>query len=91
MSDNAGVRVAVDVGFPLPARRVWVTGANVLGLEPLEFLLGTKLVRLLMVEGLGQYAPEKGLGSRRRGPTIMRLNPSTLLLTDSIGKEGVKG
>lgn len=74
MSNDARVSVAVDVGFPLPTRRVWVAGADVLGLEPLEFLLGTKFVRLLIVEVLGQYAPpEQGLGSRRCGPTIMRL------------------
>ena len=50
MSNDAGVGVAVDVGLPLPTCRVWVTGADVLGLEPFEFLLGTKLVRLLIVE-----------------------------------------
>jgi hypothetical protein len=39
----------VDVGLPLPARRVRVTGADVLGLEPLEFLLGAEFVGLVEV------------------------------------------
>lgn len=66
MSHDARVSIAVDVGLPLPTRRVWVTGADILGLEPFEFLLGTKFVRLLIVEVLGQYAPEKGQKDRRR-------------------------
>lgn len=61
MSDDARVGVAVDVGLPLPTGRVGVTRTDVLGLKPLEFLLGTKFVRLLIVEGEGQYAPERGL------------------------------
>lgn len=44
--NDAGLGVAVDVGLPLPARRVRVAGANVLGLEALELLLGAELVGL---------------------------------------------
>lgn len=47
MADDARVCVAVDVGLPLPARRVRVAGADELGLEPLEFLLGAEFVGLL--------------------------------------------
>lgn len=43
---EARVRVAEDVGLPLPTGRVWVAGADVFGLEPLELLLGTKFVGL---------------------------------------------
>lgn len=64
MADDARVCVAVDVGLPLPTSRVWMAGADVFGLEPFEFLLGTKFVRLLIVEVLGQYAPERGLWGR---------------------------
>jgi hypothetical protein len=38
----------VDVGLPLPARRVRVSRADVLGLEPLEFLLVAEFVGLLV-------------------------------------------
>lgn len=44
--DDAGLGVAVDVGLPLPARRVRVPRTNVLGLQALEFLLGAELVGL---------------------------------------------
>jgi hypothetical protein len=43
---DARVGVAVDVGLPLPARRVRVPRADVLGLEPLEFLLVAEFVGL---------------------------------------------
>ena len=46
MTDDAGVGVAINVRLPLPTRRVRVAGADVLGLEPFEFLLGAKLVGL---------------------------------------------
>ncbi len=46
VSDDARVGVAKDVGLPLPARRVRVASADVLGLQALELLLVTKLVRL---------------------------------------------
>jgi hypothetical protein len=46
VADDAGLGVAVDVRLPLPARRVRVPGADVLGLEPLELLLGAELVGL---------------------------------------------
>lgn len=39
VADDGGVGVAVDVGLPLPAGRVGVSGADELGLEALEFLL----------------------------------------------------
>lgn len=44
--DDAGLGVAVDVGLPLPAGRVWVAGADVFGLEPLELLLRAEFVGL---------------------------------------------
>lgn len=46
MADHAGLGVAVDVGLPLPARRVRVACADVLGLEALELLLRAQLVGL---------------------------------------------
>lgn len=46
MSGDARISIAVDVGLPLPARRVGVSRADVLGLEPLEFLLVAKFVGL---------------------------------------------
>ena len=46
MAGDGRVRVALDVGPPLPARRVRVAGADVLCLEALEFLLGAELVGL---------------------------------------------
>lgn len=49
VADDGGVRVAVDVGLPLPARRVGVAGADELGLEPLELLLRAKLVGLCVL------------------------------------------
>ena len=48
MPGDARVCVAVDVGLPLPARRVRVSGADELGLEPLEFLLVAEFIGLLM-------------------------------------------
>lgn len=36
---DAGLGVAVDAGLPLPAGRVRVSRADVLGLKPLELLL----------------------------------------------------
>jgi hypothetical protein len=46
MSDNGRVRVPMDVGPPLPARGIRVACPDVLGLESLELLLRSKLVRL---------------------------------------------
>jgi len=46
VAHQAGVGVTVDVGLPLPAGRVWMAGADVLGLEPLELLLRAELVGL---------------------------------------------
>lgn len=46
VANDARVGVAVNVGAPLPRRRVRVAGADVLGLQPLEFLLGAQLVGL---------------------------------------------
>jgi hypothetical protein len=45
--DDGAERVAVHVCPELPAGRVWVAGADELGLEALEFLLVAKLVGLL--------------------------------------------
>lgn len=49
MADDARVGVAVDVGLPLPARRVRVAGADELCLKPLELLLGAEFVGLVVV------------------------------------------
>lgn len=46
VADDARVRVAVDVGPPLPARDVRVPRADVLGLPPLKLLRRAKFVRL---------------------------------------------
>ena len=46
VADDARVRVAVDVGLPLPAVGVRVAGADVFGLQPLELLLRSELVCL---------------------------------------------
>lgn len=46
VADDAGLGVAVDVGLPLPAGGVGVASPDVLGLQPLEFLLGAEFVRL---------------------------------------------
>ena len=46
MASDARVRVAENVGLPFPARRVRMSRSNVLGLEPLELLLGAELVGL---------------------------------------------
>lgn len=49
MPDDAGLGVAVDVGLPLPARRVGMPSSNVLGLQALELLLRAELVGLQKV------------------------------------------
>jgi hypothetical protein len=54
VADDARVRVAVDVGLPLPARRVRVACSDELGLEPLEFLLGAEFVGLDTVSTRGK-------------------------------------
>jgi len=46
VADDAGIGVAMDVCLPLPAGGVGVAGADVLGLESLELLLGAQLVGL---------------------------------------------
>lgn len=46
VADDAGFGIAVDVGLPLPARRVRVSRADVLGLQPLELLLRAQFVGL---------------------------------------------
>lgn len=46
MPDDARLGVAVDVGLPLPARRVRVARPDVFGLEALELLLRAQLVGL---------------------------------------------
>lgn len=51
VADDRRVRVALDVGPPLPARSVWVTRAEELGLQALELLLVSKLVGLDGVSG----------------------------------------
>lgn len=49
MSDDAGLGVAVDVGLPLPARRVRVPGTDVLGLKALKLLLCAELISLCLI------------------------------------------
>lgn len=39
VAGDARVCVALDIGLPLPARGVWVAGADILGLQPFELLL----------------------------------------------------
>lgn len=46
MPNDAGLCIAVDVGLPLPARRVRVPGTDVLGLEALKLLLRSEFVGL---------------------------------------------
>ena len=46
MAGDGRVCVALDVGAPFPACRVWVTSADVFRLEALEFLLGAEFVGL---------------------------------------------
>lgn len=46
MPNDAGLGIAVDVGLPLPARRVRVPGTDVLGLEALKLLLRSEFVGL---------------------------------------------
>lgn len=58
MPNDAGTRVAVDVGLPFPARGIGMASADVLALQPLEFLLVAKLVGL---EGDKKSAHTKGL------------------------------
>ncbi len=64
MPGEARVCVAVDVGLPLPARRVGVPRADVLGLEPLEFLLVTEFVGLFDI----LLVIEKRFGKSGNGP-----------------------
>lgn len=64
VAGDGGVCVALDVGTPLPARRVGVSGSDVLGLKPFELLLVAKLI------GLGWFArlvPLLSMNGGRRG------------------------
>ncbi|KAJ6444072.1 hypothetical protein O9K51_02466 [Purpureocillium lavendulum] len=73
VADDGRVRVALDVGPPLPARGVWVAGSEELGLQALELLLVSKLVGLNAVSGevtgasvladLGSQYPQRALPS----------------------------
>lgn len=49
MAGDGRVCVALDVCAPLPASGIGVASSNKLGLQALEFLLGTKLVGLSQV------------------------------------------
>lgn len=63
MPNDAGLGVSVDIGLPLPARRVRVPGPDVLGLEALELLLRAELVGL---QKAGQFVYRFGeTGSER--------------------------
>ena len=46
MAHDGRQRVAVDIGAPFPASGVWVAGADVFGLQALEFLLRAEFVGL---------------------------------------------
>jgi hypothetical protein len=46
VAGNGGVCVALDVGAPFPAGRVWVACTDVLCLEAFEFLLGAEFIGL---------------------------------------------
>jgi hypothetical protein len=46
VTGNGGVGVALNVCTPLPAGRIRMTSAHVLGLEPLKLLLVAKFVGL---------------------------------------------
>ena len=73
MADDGRVRVALDVGAPLPAGRVGVAGADVLGLEALELLLVAKLVGLGIIVSICQsHAWERRLGQLTM---VTRLRP----------------
>lgn len=50
MAGDGRVCVALNVGAPFPACRVWVTGADVFRLEALEFLLGAEFVGLAICQ-----------------------------------------
>jgi hypothetical protein len=52
VAGDGGVCVALDVGAPFPAGRVWVTSADVFRLEALEFLLGAEFVGLALCQHL---------------------------------------
>lgn len=59
VADNVGECVAVDVGLELPARRVGMPGADVFGLEALEFLLRAEFVGLC-VQSVHAPGPNNG-------------------------------
>lgn len=80
--DDARLGVAVDVGLPLPARRVRVARPDVFGLQALEFLLGAELVGLergeerlvCFVKGRqGSGSQVETLGARNGHTIVMRL------------------
>lgn len=50
MAGDGRVCVALNVGAPFPACRVWVTSADVFRLEALEFLLGAEFVGLTLCQ-----------------------------------------
>lgn len=66
MPGDRRIRVALDVGSPLPARCIGVASADVLGLEALEFLLVAKLVGLCARETMSEIRSRtrslKGMG-----------------------------
>lgn len=50
MAGDGRVCVALNVGAPFPACRVWVTSADVFRLEALEFLLSAEFVGLAICQ-----------------------------------------
>ena len=89
MPGEARVCVAVDVGLPLPARRVGVSRADVLGLEPLEFLLVAELVGLFVL----LLVVEKGFGKGGNGPfsvVVVVVVVAWLACWDGLGNGTVK-
>lgn len=46
MADDGGICIALDVCPPFPACSVWMSGADVFGLEPFKLLLVAEFVGL---------------------------------------------
>lgn len=86
---DARLGVAVDIGPPLPARRVRVARPDVLGLQALEFLLRAELVGLGRKKGdevsLGGRKGRKRLGARNGHTIVVRLGTARRKV---VGEEG---
>lgn len=82
MPDDARLGVAVDVGLPLPARRVRVARPDVFGLQALEFLLGAELVGLERggEEGKVSHCVQDSQGSGSQVQTLGARNGHTMVM-----------